>query len=177
MLAPEVVLRDDSASVLAATTRRVKGAPALVGEIRGAASVADTFSGHAQAAQLALIEGVVGAVWAPGGKPRTVVGFTITAGKIVAIDLRSDPQQVRRLDVIILDNGRRQWTSESYAPALGKIARLESTRWGTVHVDCHARSVTVRPPLGLGAIRRDTLCARATESMMDRPRLGFRLRV
>ena len=70
----------------------------------GAAAVVDAFSGRAQTAQLALIDAAVGAVWAPGGKPRVVFGFTITDGKIVAIDLQSGPQRVRGLDVTILGN-------------------------------------------------------------------------
>jgi hypothetical protein len=32
-----------------------------------------------------------------------VFGFTIVAGKIVAIDLLADPEQLRQLDVLILD--------------------------------------------------------------------------
>jgi RNA polymerase sigma-70 factor, ECF subfamily len=39
-------------------------------EIRGAKAVADTFSSRARAAQPALANGAVGAVWAPGGQPR-----------------------------------------------------------------------------------------------------------
>jgi hypothetical protein len=101
---PDVVLRADPATVHAAATRRAKGASALADEVRGAAAVVDAFSGRAQAAQLALIDAAVGAVWAPGGKPRVVFGFTITDGKIVAIDLQSDPQRVRGLDVTILGN-------------------------------------------------------------------------
>jgi hypothetical protein len=76
VLGPDVVLRADPATVQAAATRRAKGAPALAGEVRGAAAVVDAFSGRAQAAQLALIDAAVGAVWAPGGKPRVVFGFT-----------------------------------------------------------------------------------------------------
>jgi ketosteroid isomerase-like protein len=100
---PDVVLRADPATVHAAATRRAKGAPALADEVRGAAAVVDAFSGRAQTA-LALIDAAVGAVWAPGGKPRVVFGFTITDGKIVAIDLQSGPQRVRGLDVTILGN-------------------------------------------------------------------------
>jgi RNA polymerase sigma-70 factor (ECF subfamily) len=44
----------------------------------------------------------VGLVWAPGGRPRVVFGFTITCGKIVAIDLVADPERLRQLDVAVL---------------------------------------------------------------------------
>ena len=43
-----------------------------------------------------------GAVWAPGGRPRIVFGFTITRGKIVAIDLVADPERLRQLDLVVL---------------------------------------------------------------------------
>ena len=102
VLDPDVVLRADPVSVTVAATRQAAGAPALAREVRGAAAVVGTFSGRAQAAQLALIDGAVGAVWAPDGTPRVVFDFTIAAGKIVAIDLLSDPDLVGLLDVTIL---------------------------------------------------------------------------
>jgi hypothetical protein len=71
--------------------------------VRGAAAVAGTFSGRARFAQPALVDGAAGAVWAPGGRPRVVFGFTITGGKIVAIDLIADPERLRRLDLTIVD--------------------------------------------------------------------------
>jgi hypothetical protein len=46
----------------------------------------------------------VGAVWAPGGRPRVVFGFTITRGKIVGIDLLADPTRLGRLEVAVLDD-------------------------------------------------------------------------
>jgi hypothetical protein len=55
LLDPDVVLRADPAAVRAGATR----------EVRGAAAVADTFSGRARFAQPALVNGAVGAVWAP----------------------------------------------------------------------------------------------------------------
>jgi RNA polymerase sigma-70 factor (ECF subfamily) len=81
VLDPDGVLRADGAAVHAGASR----------EVRGAAAVAGTFSGRARAAQLALVNGAVGAVWAPGGRPRVVLGFTVRGGKVVAIDLVADP--------------------------------------------------------------------------------------
>jgi RNA polymerase sigma-70 factor, ECF subfamily len=46
----------------------------------------------------------MGAVWAPDGKPRVVFDFTIAAGKVVEIDLLSDPERVRGLAVTILSD-------------------------------------------------------------------------
>jgi RNA polymerase sigma factor (sigma-70 family) len=92
MLDPDVVLRADRAAVQAGAT----------GEVRGAAAVAGTFSGRARVARPALVNGEVGAVWAPGGRPRVVFGFTISRGKIVAIDLLADPERLGQLDVTVL---------------------------------------------------------------------------
>jgi RNA polymerase sigma-70 factor (ECF subfamily) len=73
-------------------------------EVRGAPAVAKTFSGRAQAAQLALVDGAAGAVWAPGGTPRVVMGFTVSGGKIVAIDMLADPARLGQLELEILDD-------------------------------------------------------------------------
>ena len=92
LLDPEVVLRADQAAVQVGASQ----------EVRGAAAVAGTFSGRARAAQLALINGAPGVVWAPGGRPRVVFGFTITGGKIVAIEMLADPERLRQLDLAVL---------------------------------------------------------------------------
>jgi RNA polymerase sigma factor (sigma-70 family) len=92
LLDPDVVLRADRAAVQAGASS----------EVRGAAAVANTFSGRARAAQPALVNGAVGAVWAPGGRPRVVFGFTITRGKIVEIDLLADPERLSQLDLAVL---------------------------------------------------------------------------
>ncbi len=104
VLDPAVVLRADRAAVDASASRQGKGALKLAPESRGASAVANTFSGHAQAAQPALVNGAAGAVWAPGGRPRVVIGFTITRGKIVAIDILADPARLRQLDLLVLDD-------------------------------------------------------------------------
>ena len=93
LLDPDVVLRADGAAVAAGAAD----------EVRGSAAVAETFSGRARAAQPALINGVAGLVWAPGGQPRVVFDFAIAGGKIVAIHLIADPQRLRDLDLAILD--------------------------------------------------------------------------
>ena len=72
------------------------------GEVRGAAAVARTFAGRAKEAQPALIDGAAGLVWAPGGRPRVVFGFTIEQGKIVAIDMIADRERLGQLDIAIL---------------------------------------------------------------------------
>ncbi len=62
----------------------------------------EQFTGQAQAAQLALIDGVPGAVWATGGIPRVVFGFTIRNGKVVEIELAADTERLSRLKIEIL---------------------------------------------------------------------------
>jgi RNA polymerase sigma factor (sigma-70 family) len=94
LLDPEVVLRADRAAVDAGASE----------EVRGAKAVAGTFSGRARTAQPALVNGAMGAVWAPGGRPRVVFGFTITRGRIVEINLVADPARLRQLDLAILDD-------------------------------------------------------------------------
>jgi RNA polymerase sigma-70 factor (ECF subfamily) len=94
LLDPDVVLRADAAAVQTGATA----------EVHGAAAVAETFSGRARVAKLALLDGSVGAVWSQGGRPRVVFGFTIAAGKIVAISLIADAEHLDRLDISVLDD-------------------------------------------------------------------------
>jgi hypothetical protein len=94
LLDPGVVLRADRAAV-------DTGAPS---EVRGATGVARMFAGRARVARPALVAGAVEAVWAPGGQPRVAFAFTITRGKIVAIDLLVDPDRLRQLNPAILES-------------------------------------------------------------------------
>ncbi len=102
VLDPDVVLRADHAAVHMSASRQDMGAPKLAREVRGAATVADTFVGRARFAQPALVNGAVGAVWAPGGRPRIVFGFTIMREKIVAIELLADPARLSWFALAIL---------------------------------------------------------------------------
>ncbi len=93
LLDPEVVLQSDGVAARA-------GAPT---EVRGAVAVANTFLGRARVARLAHVNGRVGAVWAPGGRPRVVFDFTIARGKVVGIDLVADPAALHQLDVTVIE--------------------------------------------------------------------------
>jgi RNA polymerase sigma factor (sigma-70 family) len=97
VLDPEVVLRADPAAVRMGTAR----------ELRGAAAVASSFAGRARAARPALVDGAPAAVWAPGGRPRVVLGFTVAGGRIVGIDVLADPERLRQLDVAVVDDRER----------------------------------------------------------------------
>jgi len=102
VLDPDVVLRADPSAVRAASERLAQGAPKLAPEVRGAAEVAAAFSGKAQAAQPAIINGAVGAVWAPGGRPRAAFCFAIANGKVSEISIVTDPAGLRQLDIVVL---------------------------------------------------------------------------
>jgi RNA polymerase sigma-70 factor (ECF subfamily) len=41
-------------------------------------------------------------MWASGGRPRVVFGFTIVRGKIVEIDMVADPERLGQLDLALL---------------------------------------------------------------------------
>jgi RNA polymerase sigma-70 factor, ECF subfamily len=80
---------------------RANGAEA----VRGAAAVAGRafpFSRIAQVALPALINGASGVITAADGRPITLVAFTITGTKIVAIDLIDDPRRIAAADLAIL---------------------------------------------------------------------------
>ena len=93
ILDPEIVLRADAAGIQ-------MGAPA---EVRGAAAVADTFSGRALAAQPAIVDGSAGVVWAPGGSPKVVWEMTIVHGRITHIEMIAALDTLDDLDLVILD--------------------------------------------------------------------------
>jgi RNA polymerase sigma-70 factor, ECF subfamily len=103
VLDPDVILRVDPVAVKAAAANEAKGAPRLIGEVRGAADVARVFLGSARAAQPALVDGTPGAAWAPGGRPRAIWAFKVEQGRIVEAQFVADPKTIARLDVLLLD--------------------------------------------------------------------------
>jgi len=99
LLDPDVVLRADADAVATSQARQAEGAPPLAPEIRGARGVADTFSGRARTARLALVDGMPGAAWIPDGTPRVVFAFRIEHERIVQIELIADPEHIARLQL------------------------------------------------------------------------------
>jgi RNA polymerase sigma factor (sigma-70 family) len=93
VLDPHVVLVPDAAAVSMGSLRKT----------RGAGAVADALSGGAQGAQLAIIDGLAGFVWAPGGDIRGVVEFTIREGRIAAINVTGDQERIRAFDIVTID--------------------------------------------------------------------------
>jgi RNA polymerase sigma factor (sigma-70 family) len=95
VLDPDVVLRVD------------RGArPGASSEIVGAENVlrqAQRYARLAEFARPALVNGAPGAVVLPGGRPFAVMGFTVAGGRIVELDILSDPVRLRELDLSVLD--------------------------------------------------------------------------
>jgi RNA polymerase sigma-70 factor (ECF subfamily) len=87
-LDPDVVVRSNGAEA-------VRGAAAVAGR-------AFPFTRIAQVTLPALINGAVGVVTAADGRPITLVGFTLTGAKIVAIDLIDDSRRIAEADLAIL---------------------------------------------------------------------------
>lgn len=102
VLDPDVVLRADSVAVQMSTKSQAAGALKLASEIRGAPSVAETFLGRGREARSALIDGAIGATWAPGGRPRAVFFMWIEGGRIVELNLLADPEQIGQLEIELL---------------------------------------------------------------------------
>jgi RNA polymerase sigma factor (sigma-70 family) len=94
VLDPDVILRTD---------RGAASRPPLV--VQGAAEVAGQalmFTATARVTHPALVNGAAGAVVTLKGRAVAVMGFTVTDGRIVAIDAFADPDRMRQLDLSIL---------------------------------------------------------------------------
>ena len=92
LLDPDVVLRGDPTAVAFGATA----------EVRGADGVAKQFSGRAQAARLALIDGTPSLIWSVAGTPKVVFDFTIVNGRIAAIELLANASLLDELAVEVL---------------------------------------------------------------------------
>jgi RNA polymerase sigma factor (sigma-70 family) len=96
VLDSDVMLRADRGAVPVRIPRVILGAPAV-------ARQALTFARLALFVQPALVNGAAGVVVASGGRPFSVMGFTVRGGKIVEIDVLADPARLRQLDLALLD--------------------------------------------------------------------------
>ena len=72
--------------------------------VRGALAVARQFSGRAQGARPALVNGSVGLLVARHGRLFLVLNLTVAHGKIVEINVVADPERLRQLDLAVLDD-------------------------------------------------------------------------
>jgi RNA polymerase sigma factor (sigma-70 family) len=95
VLDPDVVLRSDGGLLRPGLSREVRGA-------RVVAEGALTFSRLVPFAQPALVNGAAGVVAFRGGQPISIMGFTVRGGKVIEIDILTDPERLRRLDLMAL---------------------------------------------------------------------------
>src|SRR5438552_3802715 len=88
LLDPDVVLRSD--------IRVARGAAAVAGS-------ALMFADPARRLHPVLVNGAAGVVITADGRPVSVMGFTVTGGKIVEIEALADPERLARLDLPSLE--------------------------------------------------------------------------
>jgi RNA polymerase sigma-70 factor (ECF subfamily) len=99
VLDPDVVLRSDGGSARPRLTMVIRG-PRAVSEQALLSGRLSPF------VRPALINGAAGVVVEANGRPLFVMAFTVTGGKIVAIDVLADPDRLGRIDLGVLDEGR-----------------------------------------------------------------------
>jgi RNA polymerase sigma-70 factor (ECF subfamily) len=95
VLDPDVELRADGG--LEGLSRYVRGAETV-------ASQAMMWSRVDLTLKRALVNGAPGTVSLRDGKPFSVAGLTIRAGRIVEMDILADPARLARLDLAVLDD-------------------------------------------------------------------------
>jgi RNA polymerase sigma-70 factor (ECF subfamily) len=98
VLDPDVALRLDEAAL-----RMGQRTGWLTSELVGAAAVAQQFNGAAQAAQVALLDGVPGGVWMGGGRPVVAFAFTARDGKVAEIELIADAERLNQMSIEIIE--------------------------------------------------------------------------
>ncbi len=97
LLDPDVVLRADFGAEPSGASKIIRGAQAVVGQAR-------SFSQAGTSPQRALVNGAAGLVAMSGGRPFSVMGFTIRDGKIIEIDILADPVRLAKLDLTMLSD-------------------------------------------------------------------------
>lgn len=89
LLSPNVELVADTAAVALGAPERKDGP----------VDVATRFSGGAQAARVALLDGWAGLVWAQGGKAKVAFDFTLDEGRVTRIDMIGDEEILEEIHV------------------------------------------------------------------------------
>jgi RNA polymerase sigma-70 factor, ECF subfamily len=97
VLDPDVVLRSDGGAARPGASFVLHGA-------RAVAESAMTFARLSPFVRPALVNGGAGVVVAPGGRPFSVMGFTVSNGRIIEIHGLADPERLSRLDLAVLDD-------------------------------------------------------------------------
>ena len=93
VLDPDVEIRSDGGTARPRATRIVRGAAEV-------ASSALSYAQPSQALRPVLVNGAAGVVVVgPRERPLAVMAFTVTGGKITAINALADPERLARLDL------------------------------------------------------------------------------
>jgi RNA polymerase sigma-70 factor (ECF subfamily) len=94
LLDPDVVVRADSGPHAATI---IRGAEAVAGR-------AIMFAQPMATLVPAIVNGAAGVVITVEGQPFAVMAFTVSNGRIVAVDALNDPDRIRQLDLPVLDD-------------------------------------------------------------------------
>lgn len=92
VLDPDVVLRSDGGTARPALNLVLRGGRTVAGR-------ATMFGAFAQLSHPVLVNGAPGFLVADERGPISVMAFTVSAGKITAIDVLADPERLGRLDL------------------------------------------------------------------------------
>jgi len=95
VLDPDVVLRADGGTARTRPTVLLRGAQTVASQ----AKLATKFAAFVRPA---LINGTAGAVVVAGKRVFSIMGFTVTNGKIVTIDVLYDPERLEDVDITML---------------------------------------------------------------------------
>jgi RNA polymerase sigma factor (sigma-70 family) len=102
LLDPDVVVRIDAGAHLPIASMVVRGAAAVARQtLKGLAS---SLARPGVQLHPTMVNGAAGVVVMVSGQPFVVMGFTIAEGKIVEIDSIADPERVRRIAAVVLDD-------------------------------------------------------------------------
>jgi RNA polymerase sigma-70 factor (ECF subfamily) len=96
LLHPDVTVRADPVAAPSGTPTLVRGANAV-------ARQALAFANRARHAHTGQLNGAPAILVSPAGRLVTIMAFTITGGKIAAIDIIADPRRLNRLTVELPD--------------------------------------------------------------------------
>lgn len=96
MLHAEIVLRADGGPA--------KGMSRVVRGAKEVAAQAQAFSTLGLTSHIVLVNGHIGvASRLPNGRVLSVIGYTVTSGQVVAMDILADPERLARLDLSAVD--------------------------------------------------------------------------
>ncbi len=93
LLDPDAVFRVDTGGLAPAARLPVVGAAAA------ARAVLATAPRYAPLCRPALVNGAASLIFAPGGRPQGVIGFTVVDGRIASVEHRADPEKLRGVTI------------------------------------------------------------------------------